>query len=152
MTTLWPSAFVAAVFAVHPLHVESVAWIAERRDVLSGLFFVLTLGAYDAYVERPIFGRYLAVAALFGPGADGQIDAGHAAAALAAVRLLALGAGRHAGAGARLVLEKLPLWPSLHRGFGCDDVEPSPASTPKSSADRPFPRGWPTRSSRTSPT
>ena len=43
---LWRSAFVAAVFAVHPLHVESAAWIAERRDVLSGLFFILTLGAY----------------------------------------------------------------------------------------------------------
>ena len=43
---LWPSALVAALFALHPLHVESVAWIAERRDVLSGLFFMLTLGAY----------------------------------------------------------------------------------------------------------
>ena len=43
---LWPSAWVAAVFAIHPLHVESVAWVAERRDVLSGLFFMLTLGAY----------------------------------------------------------------------------------------------------------
>ncbi len=58
----------AAVFAVHPLHVESVAWIAERRDVLSGLFFVLTLGAYTLYVERPNFGRYLAVAALLALG------------------------------------------------------------------------------------
>ena len=43
---------VAAVFAVHPQHVESVAWIAERRDVLSGLFFVLTLAAYLGYVRR----------------------------------------------------------------------------------------------------
>lgn len=51
--TLWRSAFLAAVFAVHPLHVESVAWVAERKDVLSGLFFMLTLGAYTRYVRRP---------------------------------------------------------------------------------------------------
>jgi Flp pilus assembly protein TadD len=50
--SLWPSAFVAAVFAIHPLRVESVAWIAERKDVLSGLFFMLTLGAYATYIER----------------------------------------------------------------------------------------------------
>jgi Flp pilus assembly protein TadD len=64
-TTLWPSAFVAAVFAVHPQHVESVAWIAERRDMLSGLFFVLTLGAYTGYVRhgRSVV-RYLLVALL----------------------------------------------------------------------------------------
>ena len=49
---LWRSAFVAAVFAIHPLHVESVAWIAERRDVLSGLFFMLTIGAYVQYAQR----------------------------------------------------------------------------------------------------
>ena len=48
---LWPSAFIAAVFAVHPLRVESVAWVAERKDVLSGLFFILTLGAYCRYVR-----------------------------------------------------------------------------------------------------
>ncbi len=47
---LWPSAFVAAVFAIHPLRVESVAWVTERKDVLSGLFFILTLGAYARYV------------------------------------------------------------------------------------------------------
>jgi tetratricopeptide (TPR) repeat protein len=59
---LWRSAFVAAVFAIHPLHVESVAWIAERRDVLSGLFFMLTLGAYAGYVRHPqSLGRYLMV-------------------------------------------------------------------------------------------
>src|SRR2546428_2758388 len=51
--TLWPSAFVAAVFAIHPLHVESVAWIAERKDVLSAVFFLLTLGAYVCYVRQP---------------------------------------------------------------------------------------------------
>ena len=50
---LWRSAFVAAVFAVHPLRVESVAWVAERKDVLSGLFFVLTVAAYVRHVRRP---------------------------------------------------------------------------------------------------
>lgn len=65
----WPSAFVAVVFAVHPLHVESVAWVAERKDVLSGLFFVLTLWAYAAYAKaRPSPCRYLLVTALFGLG------------------------------------------------------------------------------------
>ena len=51
--TFWRSAFVAAVFAIHPLHVESVAWVAERKDVLSGLFFMLTLGAYVRYARAP---------------------------------------------------------------------------------------------------
>ena len=48
----WPSALAAVLFAVHPLRVESVAWIAERKDVLSGLFFMLTLGAYVSYVRE----------------------------------------------------------------------------------------------------
>ena len=64
--TLWRSAFVAAVFAIHPLRVESVAWVAERKDVLSGLFFMLTLGAYARYVRLPNSRvRYLMVAATF---------------------------------------------------------------------------------------
>jgi tetratricopeptide (TPR) repeat protein len=58
---LWPSAFVAAIFAAHPLHVESVAWVTERKDVLSGLFGVLALGAYGWYTQRPGVLRYLAV-------------------------------------------------------------------------------------------
>src|ERR1035437_763600 len=49
---LWRSAFVAAVFAIHPLRVESVAWVAERKDVLSGVFFMLTIGAYARYAQR----------------------------------------------------------------------------------------------------
>jgi hypothetical protein len=63
--TLWPSAFVAAVFALHPQHVESVAWISERKDVLSGFFFMLCLLTYEWYVRRPGWGRYLLLAALF---------------------------------------------------------------------------------------
>ena len=47
----WPSVFVAAVFAVHPLRVESVAWVSERKDVLSGVFFMLTLWAYACYAR-----------------------------------------------------------------------------------------------------
>jgi len=62
----WRSAFVAAIFAIHPLRVESVAWVTERKDVLSGLFFVLTLGAYVRYVRRPFaVGRYLTVLLFF---------------------------------------------------------------------------------------
>lgn len=56
--TIWRSAFVAAVFAVHPLHVESVAWISERKDVLSGLCFMLTLLAYVHYSRKPNAVRY----------------------------------------------------------------------------------------------
>ena len=62
---LWPSALVAALFAVHPLHVESVAWISERKDVLSMLFWTASLGAYAWYRQGPGWARYLAVAFLF---------------------------------------------------------------------------------------
>ena len=56
---LWKSAFVAAFFALHPLHVESVAWIAERKDVLSAFFWMSTLCLYVYYTEKPSAGRYL---------------------------------------------------------------------------------------------
>jgi tetratricopeptide (TPR) repeat protein len=62
------SAFVAALFAIHPLHVESVAWIAERKDVLSAVFFMLTLAAYARYARAPSAPRYLLVALLFAFG------------------------------------------------------------------------------------
>jgi protein O-mannosyl-transferase len=65
---LWQSAFVGALFAVHPLHVQSVAWIAERKDVLSTLFWLLAMGAYLGYVRRPGIGRYLSVVAFLALG------------------------------------------------------------------------------------
>ena len=58
---IWRSAFVAALFALHPLHVESVAWISERKDVLSAFFWMLTLCLYVYYTEKPAIRRYLFV-------------------------------------------------------------------------------------------
>ena len=55
----WKSTFVAALFALHPLHVESVAWVAERKDVLSTFFWMLTLWSYSRYVESPRLDKYL---------------------------------------------------------------------------------------------
>jgi tetratricopeptide (TPR) repeat protein len=65
---LWRSALVAALFALHPLHVESVAWISERKDVLSGVFWMLTLFCYARYAARPTLGRFLVVVLVFGLG------------------------------------------------------------------------------------
>jgi len=62
---IWRSAFVAAFFALHPLHVESVAWIAERKDVLSAFFWMLTLCLYVYYTEKPVIRRYLPVVFCF---------------------------------------------------------------------------------------
>ena len=61
---LWQSGIVAALFALHPLHVESVAWVSERKDVLSAFFWLLTMGGYALYVERPGKIRFL-IALLF---------------------------------------------------------------------------------------
>jgi Flp pilus assembly protein TadD len=64
----WRSAFVAAFFAWHPLHVESVAWICERKDVLSTFFWMLALLAYTRYARKPGLAAYLLVLGLFGLG------------------------------------------------------------------------------------
>jgi tetratricopeptide (TPR) repeat protein len=69
---MWRSAVVAALFALHPLHVESVAWVAERKDVLSTLFWMLTLAAYLYHVRRPGVGRYLLVMLALGLGLMGK--------------------------------------------------------------------------------
>lgn len=62
---LWPSALVAALFALHPLHVESVAWITERKDVLSGFFWMLCMGVYGWYGRSPGPARYGVLCGVF---------------------------------------------------------------------------------------
>ncbi|MBN2019418.1 MAG: tetratricopeptide repeat protein [Sedimentisphaerales bacterium] len=64
--SIWASAFTAAVFALHPMQVESVAWAAERKNVLSGLFWLLTMAAYIRYTKRPGVRRYLMVILIYG--------------------------------------------------------------------------------------
>ena len=66
--SIWRSAFVAAVFALHPLHVESVAWVSERKDVLSTFFWILTMWFYVRYVQRPRFATYLPIMLSLGLG------------------------------------------------------------------------------------
>jgi protein O-mannosyl-transferase len=66
--SLWRSAFVAAIFAIHPLRAESVAWVSERKDVLSGFFFILSIGAYVRYARQPSGARYAALLLLFALG------------------------------------------------------------------------------------
>lgn len=65
---LWKSATVGALFALHPLHVESVAWAAERKDVLSAFFLMLTILLYLGYVRRPRSGAYVSVLAAYALG------------------------------------------------------------------------------------
>jgi tetratricopeptide (TPR) repeat protein len=65
-SSLWASAFIAAVFALHPLQVESVAWAAERKTVLSGLLWLLTMAVYIRYARKPGFGPYMLLLFVFG--------------------------------------------------------------------------------------
>jgi tetratricopeptide (TPR) repeat protein len=110
----WRSAFVAVIFAVHPLRVESVAWISERKDVLSGLFFALTLLSYSWYVRRPSTLRYLVVVSLFVLGLLAKPSLVTLPFLLLLLdfwplrRLPPLEAGFFGSAG-KLVLEKIPL-------------------------------------------
>ena len=93
---VWRSLLVAALFGLHPLHVESVAWIAERKDVLSTLFWLLTIWAYAHWVrqraaQRPRASVFYGLALVFFcPGADEQADAGHGSVRPAAAGFLAV--------------------------------------------------------------
>src|SRR5437773_641522 len=86
---IWRSAFVAAVFAIHPLGAESVPWIVERKDVLSGLFFALTLLAWSNHACRKSLARYLIALLAAALGTLSQIDAVHDSVRAFAKRLLA---------------------------------------------------------------
>ncbi|HKD10649.1 MAG TPA: tetratricopeptide repeat protein [Thermoanaerobaculia bacterium] len=109
----WPSAWVAGLFAVHPAHVESVAWISERKDVLSAAFWFAALGAYGEWVRKPNLPRYLLVLLLFAGGLMSK----PMVVTLPFVLLLLddwplgrLSAGASIRVLARLCLEKLPLF------------------------------------------
>src|SRR5207253_398937 len=102
---LWPSAAVAALFALHPLRVESVAWVAERKDLLCGLFALTTIWAYVRYAERPRPGRYALVALSLALG----LMAKPMLVTLPLVLLLLDRWPLRRGTSLRLVVEKLPL-------------------------------------------
>jgi protein O-mannosyl-transferase len=109
--SVWRSACVAALFAIHPLHVESVAWITERKDVLSGLFGLLALWAYVGYARRPSVARYLLV---FTALAAGLMSKPILVTWPFLLLLLDYWPLRRQGAGSRrdlrwLILEKIPL-------------------------------------------
>ena len=115
--SFWPSALAAALFALHPLRVESVAWISERKDVLSMFFWLLGMGAYAWYAERPSLVRYVLVAVGF---ALGLMSKAMVVTFPFALLLLdywplgrfdgATGMGGYLRRGAKLAIEKLPLF------------------------------------------
>lgn len=109
----WLSAFVAALFAVHPLHVESVAWIAERKDVLSTLFWLLTMLAYVRYVRKPGLWRYALVLLAFALGLMSKPMIVTLPAALLILDywpLDRLGTGEHRISFLRALREKIPMF------------------------------------------
>jgi protein O-mannosyl-transferase len=106
---LFRSAFVAALFALHPLHVESVAWVAERKDVLSTLFLLLTIRAYLGYVRRPRPSRYALVLGLFALGLMAKPMLVTLPCVLLLLDYWPLARAAPLGAWRQLSLEKLPL-------------------------------------------
>ena len=104
----WRSAFVALLFAIHPLHVEPVVWIAERKEVLSGLFWLLSIWAYVAYVKRPRAGAYILLLLAFSCGLMSKPMIVTLPFVLLLLDFWPLGRWRDTPA-RRLILEKAPL-------------------------------------------
>src|ERR1700726_2282265 len=108
--SVWRSAFVAAIFAIHPMRVESVAWIAERKDVLSGVFFMLTLGSYLRYARKPSIGRYLTMSIPLACGLMSKATFVTVPLVLLLLDYWPLQRANDRRAWQRLVLEKTPLF------------------------------------------
>lgn len=111
---LWASTLVAALFALHPLRVESVAWVCERRDVLSGLFWIASLIAYGLYARRPSLPRYAAVMLAFALALMSKPMVVALPLVLLVLDFWPLGRWKQAGeswrlSARRLVIEKVPL-------------------------------------------
>ncbi|MDP9186304.1 MAG: hypothetical protein M3O72_02955 [Verrucomicrobiota bacterium] len=107
---IWRSAFVAAIFAVHPMRVESVAWIAERKDVLSGVFFMLTLGAYLRYVRAPNISRYVTVSIFLACGLMSKATFVTVPLVLLLLDYWPLQRANDFRAWRRMIIEKIPLF------------------------------------------
>jgi protein O-mannosyl-transferase len=107
---IWRSAFVAAIFAVHPMRVESVAWIAERKDVLSGVFFMLTLGAYLRYVRAPNISRYVTVSIFLACGLMSKATFVTVPLVLLLLDYWPLQRANDFPAWRRMIIEKIPLF------------------------------------------
>jgi tetratricopeptide (TPR) repeat protein len=106
---VWPSAFVAAIFAIHPMRVESVAWVAERKDVLSGVFLMMTLAAYTRYARAPSVARYLTMSIFVICGLMSKATFVTVPIVLLLLDYWPLRRAKDFGAWRRLVLEKVPL-------------------------------------------
>jgi protein O-mannosyl-transferase len=108
--SLRASAFVAAIFAIHPMRVESVAWVAERKDVLSAVFFMLTVGAYARYARVPSVARYITVSILLACGLMSKATFVAVPLVLLLIDYWPLRRARTFQDCRRLVLEKIPLF------------------------------------------
>jgi tetratricopeptide (TPR) repeat protein len=106
---IWRSAFVATIFAIHPLRVESVAWISERKDVLSGVFLMLTLWAYLRYARAPGMGRYITLAIFIACGLMSKATFVTVPAVLLLLDYWPLQRANDPRAWPRLLTEKVPL-------------------------------------------